>query len=100
MDDILRFTTLLSDRCHHGKKEGFLFPALIAAGLMNAGGLIAVMRSEHEQLRSKVKQTVDSLRRYQAGDKAAARQLAEGATVYRTAQGAHQKGKHHPISNR
>jgi hemerythrin-like domain-containing protein len=82
MDGILEFITVFSDRCHHGKEEGFLFPALIAAGLPGDGGPIAVMLSEHEQGRSCVKQMIECWRRYQAGDKAAARQLAEAAAGY------------------
>jgi hemerythrin-like domain-containing protein len=82
MDGVLEFITVFSDRCHHGKEEGFLFPALIAAGLPSAGGPIAAMLSEHEQGRSYVKQMAECWRRYQAGDKAAALQLAGGAAGY------------------
>jgi hemerythrin-like domain-containing protein len=82
MDGVLEFITVFSDRCHHGKEEDLLFPALIAAGLPSADGPIAVMLNEHEQARSHVKQMVEAWRSYQAGDKAAVRQLAEGATRY------------------
>ena len=82
MDAVLEFITVFSDRCHHGKEEGFLFPALIAAGLPSDGGPIAVMLSEHDQGRSCVKQMVEGWRRYQAGDKAAASQLAQSAAAY------------------
>lgn len=82
MDGILEFITVFSDQCHHGKEEGLLFPALIAAGLPGDAGPIAVMLSEHDQGRSCVKQMVEAWRRYRAGDKAAAREFAESAAAY------------------
>lgn len=82
MDGVLEFITVFSDRCHHGKEEGFLFPALTAAGLPGQGGPIAVMLSEHDQGRSLVRQMMEGWSRYQAGDQAAARELAQTAAAY------------------
>lgn len=51
-DDLLDFVSFLSefaDKCHHGKEEGILFPALIAAGVPDRGGPIGVMMAEHIQ---------------------------------------------------
>ena len=57
--DLSRFTGFLkefTDKCHHGKEEGILFPALINAGIPKEGGPIAVMLSEHEQGRSFIRE--------------------------------------------
>lgn len=50
--DVMRFLGFLgefADTCHHGKEEGLLFPAMIAAGLPADGGPISVMLSDHAQ---------------------------------------------------
>jgi len=40
------------DKCHHGKEEGMLFPAMQAAGIPNAGGPIGAMLAGHSQGRA------------------------------------------------
>jgi hemerythrin-like domain-containing protein len=50
--DLEGFTGFLkefADKCHHGKEEGILFPALAKAGLPAEGGPVGVMLSEHAQ---------------------------------------------------
>jgi hemerythrin-like domain-containing protein len=50
-EDILDFIGFLkefADKCHHGKEEGVLFPALVNAGLPQQGGPVGVMLNEHE----------------------------------------------------
>jgi hemerythrin-like domain-containing protein len=47
-EDILDFLGAFADRCHHGKEEGCLFPALVQKGLPRGSGPIAVMLSEHD----------------------------------------------------
>jgi hemerythrin-like domain-containing protein len=46
-DGILEFLKVFVDKCHHGKEEDLLFPALTAAGIPEDGP-IAVMLQEHE----------------------------------------------------
>lgn len=43
------FLKEFADKCHHGKEEGFLFPALVRAGMPEQGGPVGVMLSEHVQ---------------------------------------------------
>lgn len=43
------FLKEFADKCHHGKEEGLLFPAMIAAGVPDRGGPIGVMMAEHIQ---------------------------------------------------
>lgn len=45
----LGFLKEFADKCHHGKEEGILFPALLAAGMPAQGGPVAVMLDEHVQ---------------------------------------------------
>ncbi|HOI16199.1 MAG TPA: hemerythrin domain-containing protein [Geobacteraceae bacterium] len=57
-EDLLRYIGFLKefvDKCHHGKEEGILFPAMIKAGLPEKGGPITVMLAEHDQGRGLVK---------------------------------------------
>ncbi|MCK9344072.1 MAG: hemerythrin domain-containing protein, partial [Massilibacteroides sp.] len=42
LKDIVVFLSEFADKCHHGKEEGFYFPALERAGIPNEGGPIGV----------------------------------------------------------
>ena len=50
--DALDFLAAFADRCHHGKEEGALFPALHRKGLPREVGPVAVMLAEHDQGRA------------------------------------------------
>jgi len=69
---IMEFLTVFVDKCHHGKEEEFLFPALEAAGVPREGGPIGVMLSEHEQGRKLVAQIKNATSRYTSGDQKSA----------------------------
>lgn len=63
-EDIAAFLGFLkefADKCHHGKEEGFLFPALTAAGISLQGGPVGVMLHEHAQGREAIAQMEVSL---------------------------------------
>lgn len=80
--DIMEFLTVFVDKCHHGKEEEFLFPALEAAGIAREGGPVGVMLHEHEQGRklvAKLKRAVSGLR---TGDQSAAAGIAETGNQY------------------
>jgi hemerythrin-like domain-containing protein len=47
LEGILDFLKVFADKCHHGKEEDILFPALEAAGMPREGGPIGVMLHEH-----------------------------------------------------
>lgn len=66
---ILEFLTVFVDRCHHGKEEDFLFPALEAAGVQHDQGPIWVMLQEHEEGRQLITELRDALNDFIAGDK-------------------------------
>ncbi len=56
LDQILDFLRGFVDKCHHGKEETALFPAMEAAGVPREGGPIGVMLAEHELGRGFVRQ--------------------------------------------
>jgi hemerythrin-like domain-containing protein len=54
--DFAAFLKEFADKCHHGKEEGILFPALVKAGITEKGGPIGVMLSEHAKGRELIKE--------------------------------------------
>ena len=54
--DFIGFLKEFADKCHHGKEEGILFPALIKAGIIEKGGPIGVMLSDHTKGRELIKE--------------------------------------------
>jgi len=46
------FLKEFADKCHHGKEEGILFPALAKAGIPEQGGPIRQMLAEHVEGRA------------------------------------------------
>jgi hemerythrin-like domain-containing protein len=71
-----------ADRCHHGKEEDNLFPAMEAKGFPREGGPTGVMRFEHEQGRSHVRAMAEAIEPASAGDAAALKRFSEHAGAY------------------
>ena len=61
LDDAIRFIRLFADQCHHGKEEGFLFPALERQGFPRQAGPLAVMQFEHDEGRRLVRAMTEIL---------------------------------------
>lgn len=55
MPAVVDFLRGFADRCHHGKEEEILFPAMEGAGIPRNGGPIGVMLHEHDAGRSLIK---------------------------------------------
>lgn len=55
------FLKEFADKCHHGKEEGMLFPAMIAAGVPDRGGPVGVMMAEHIQGRGYISSMSEAL---------------------------------------
>ena len=72
VDQLLEFFTVFVDKCHHGKEEELLFPALERAGVARDRGPIGVMLREHELGRGCVQQMKAAFSRLKAGDSRAA----------------------------
>lgn len=47
--DMVDFLRLFADKCHHGKEEGLMFPAMEKAGIPNERGPIGQMLIEHNE---------------------------------------------------
>ena len=84
VEQLIEFFTTFVDRCHHGKEEELLFPALEAVGVSREGGPIGVMLKEHQQGRDYVAKINAALGRYREGDREAAHDLTKHARAYIT----------------
>ena len=71
-----------ADRCHHGKEEEHLFPALEARGLPRHGGPTGVMLYEHDQGRLLIRGMILAADAAEAGQPSASRQFARQAYEY------------------
>ena len=65
--DVVAFSRMFVDRCHHGKEERCFFPCLAKCGVPVEGGPIGVMLREHEEGRRLVGVIDDTLARHEAG---------------------------------
>lgn len=55
LEQIIDFLKVFVDRCHHGKEEDLLFPALEMVGVAKENGPIGVMLAEHSQGREYIR---------------------------------------------
>lgn len=78
------FLRNFADRCHHGKEEAELFPALRKAGVAVEGGPIGVMLHDHEEGRGYIRGMAQALEAYANGDDSARKPLAENIRSYVT----------------
>lgn len=78
------FLRNFADRCHHGKEEHELFPALRKAGVAVEGGPIGVMLSDHEEGRGYIRGMVKALEAYAQGDDSARAPLVANIRGYVT----------------
>src|SRR5512142_112477 len=56
IQSFIDFLKEFADKCHHGKEEGLLFPAMIAYGVPDRGGPIGAMMDQHENGRHLVRE--------------------------------------------
>lgn len=82
MERILDFFTVFVDKCHHGKEEDFLFPALQSVGVPRDGGPIGVMLAEHEKGRGFVKGMKEAFSSHRGGNNEAVSSLIQNAGDY------------------
>ena len=87
-EDILDFLKVFVGKCHHGKEETLLFPALITLGVPEEGP-IATMRHEHEMGRRYVKAMSEVFDAYSAGDEFSAKDIIKNAYGYISLLSAH-----------
>jgi hemerythrin-like domain-containing protein len=82
LEQILEFFRIFVDRCHHGKEEDLLFPALELAGVPKEGGPIGQMLLEHDHGRGYVKGMAGAVAEYKAGNLEAAKEIVKNARGY------------------
>jgi hemerythrin-like domain-containing protein len=82
VDQLLEFFTVFVDKCHHGKEEELLFPAMEQAGVARDRGPIGVMLHEHELGRECVRKMKAAFSRLKTGDSQAATDFARSAGDY------------------
>jgi len=82
LEKIVEFIRVFADRCHHGKEEDLLFPAMEEAGIPRQGGPIGVMLLEHNMGRDYVKRLSDAVNKYKTGDRTISDKIVENARNY------------------
>jgi hemerythrin-like domain-containing protein len=82
LEQLIEFFRTFVDKCHHGKEEALLFPALEAVGVSREGGPIGVMLKEHQQGRDLVGKMKAALARYSEGQREAVPELIQHARAY------------------
>jgi hemerythrin-like domain-containing protein len=82
LDLILEFLTTFVDKCHHGKEEDLLFPALEKAGVPREGGPIGVMLREHDLGRGYISGLRQGVTDFKTGDQKAVVRIIENIEYY------------------
>ena len=82
IEQIVDFLQTFADKCHHGKEETALFPALILAGIPKENGPIAVMLHEHTMGRNYIKDISTCLENYNIADTRSSELIAASLTNY------------------
>ena len=78
----LEFFRQFADGCHHGKEENHLFPLMEQRGFSPAMGPTAVMRAEHVQGRSLIREMDESIPGASRGEGAARERWLAAARRY------------------
>jgi hemerythrin-like domain-containing protein len=60
--EMINFLKLFADKCHHGKEEGLLFPAMEKVGIQNQNGPIGQMLIEHAEGRKYISQMSEAIK--------------------------------------
>jgi len=82
IEKIVDFLKTFADKCHHGKEETALFPALVLAGMPKENGPIAVMLHEHTIGREHIKEISSNVENYKTGDLNSGKLLATSLSNY------------------
>lgn len=82
LDSMVEFIQVFADKCHHGKEEGLLFPAMERAGIPRERGPIGMMLFEHTEGRDFVKGMKEAAAKYRKGDPKAGGEFAKQARNY------------------
>ena len=81
IEQMVDFFRTFVDRCHHGKEERHLFPAMHGKGMPLEAGPLAVMLHEHELGRSAVRAVAGALERVKRGEAGRRRRISRTALL-------------------
>jgi len=84
VEHIVDFLQTFADKCHHGKEETSLFPALVLAGIPKENGPIGVMLHEHTLGRGYIKEISNGLENCKIGKTCSSELIAANLTNYVT----------------
>lgn len=82
LEQMVEFIKVFADKCHHGKEEDLLFPAMEAAGFPRQGGPTGVMLQEHDEGRGYVRELSEAVAQYKRGNLAASNRIIQNARKY------------------
>ena len=82
MEAMLEFLITFVDKCHHGKEEKLLFPALVNKGIAKENGPVGVMLAEHVSGRNFIKGMSDAITAYRNGNTRVIPQIVDNARGY------------------
>ncbi|MHB1001179.1 MAG: hemerythrin domain-containing protein [Armatimonadota bacterium] len=82
VEQLVDFLKTFADKCHHGKEEELLFPALEKAGIPVDGGPIGVMLTDHTHGREFISAMNSALPGLRKGDAGAVKTFADAAHGY------------------
>lgn len=81
---MLEFLKVFVDKCHHGKEEDLLIPAMVEAGVPKDKGAIKFTLMEHVEGRGYVKGMSEAFDKLKNGDRQAPGKIDENAKNYIT----------------
>ncbi|MCM8784941.1 MAG: hemerythrin domain-containing protein [Candidatus Omnitrophica bacterium] len=81
LEKIVDFIKTFADKCHHGKEEDLLFPAMEEFGIPKDEGPIGVMLEEHDIGRNYVKKLAEAINEYK-NNKNSLKDIVENASGY------------------
>ncbi len=82
LDGMVEFFRVFVDKCHHGKEEDFLFPAMEKAGVTRENGPIEVMLREHTMGRSLMHKISEAVAQYKSGNESASDEFGSSSAEY------------------
>jgi hemerythrin-like domain-containing protein len=82
VEKIVDFLKTFADKCHHGKEETALFPALVLAGIPKENGPVGVMLYEHTIGRGYIKEISTSRENWKTGIEGSSDLLAASLKNY------------------
>ncbi|MGQ9581935.1 MAG: hemerythrin domain-containing protein [Thermoplasmatota archaeon] len=82
LERVVEFLQVFADRCHHGKEEELLFPALVEAGAPGESGPVGVMLEEHRLGRERIKSLAEAAEARGRGAADASSRIVESVNGY------------------